>query len=212
MVAHIAKFENLVYRMVQMSIASDETSQVVKLLDTLPDSFEDLRQAWWARQETQQTITNLVKLLTSDEQRRQHLQQQNDGMVALGAATAAKVKEEVSPKDAAEQYLKSGKKRGRGLCCLKCNGFGHVSKNCTTPGRKSNANEKSKRAVTEALNAEVLRAENECDMWVLDSGASYHISRHREWFVDYKLSNTPIKVHLGDNKTTMDAIGAGRTD
>jgi hypothetical protein len=64
-VTHIAKFEGLVLRMQQLNVKPDESSLMVKLLDSLPDDFEGLRQAWWARPESQQTVDNLIEVLTS---------------------------------------------------------------------------------------------------------------------------------------------------
>lgn len=136
MVEHIAKFENIIYRIKQLSVAPDEASQVVKLVDTLLDSFDVLRQAWWARQEEQQTYANLVELLTSDKRSRNDRKQRNDELVVLVAATAAKVKKEKSTNGAAGQQRKSAKKSGCGPRCYKCNGFGHISKNCSTQAKK----------------------------------------------------------------------------
>lgn len=70
MVTHIAKFEELVLRMQQLNLKPDELSLTVKLLDTLPEEYESLRQAWWARTQDQQTFSNLLKVLTSDDARR----------------------------------------------------------------------------------------------------------------------------------------------
>ncbi|XP_011687062.1 PREDICTED: uncharacterized protein LOC105449504 [Wasmannia auropunctata] len=46
MVTHIAKFEGLVLRMQQLNVKPDESSLVVKLIDTLPEEYKSLRQAW----------------------------------------------------------------------------------------------------------------------------------------------------------------------
>jgi hypothetical protein len=70
-VTHIVKFEGLVLRMQQLNVKPDESLLVVKLLDSLPDEFESLRQTWWARPESQQTVNNLTEVLTSEEKRHQ---------------------------------------------------------------------------------------------------------------------------------------------
>ncbi|KMQ86263.1 copia protein [Lasius niger] len=72
MVTHIAKFEGLILRMQHLNVKPDKSSVIVKLIDTLPEEYESLRQAWWARPDDQQTVENLVALLTSDEKRRMH--------------------------------------------------------------------------------------------------------------------------------------------
>jgi hypothetical protein len=61
---------------------------MVKLLDSLPDDFEGLRQAWWARPESQQTVDNLIEVLISEEKRRQQRAEKQDDLVALFASKA----------------------------------------------------------------------------------------------------------------------------
>jgi hypothetical protein len=70
-VTHIVKFEVLVLRMQQLNVKRDESLLVVKLLDSIPDEFESLRQTWWARPESQQTVNNLTEVLTPEEKRHQ---------------------------------------------------------------------------------------------------------------------------------------------
>lgn len=45
MVAHIAKFEGFILRMQQLNVKSDASFIMVKLLDTLSEEYESLRQA-----------------------------------------------------------------------------------------------------------------------------------------------------------------------
>lgn len=66
MEAHITKFEGLILRMQQLDVKPNALSIMVKLLDTLPEEYESLRQAWWARPDNQQTFENLMALLTSE--------------------------------------------------------------------------------------------------------------------------------------------------
>lgn len=45
MVMHIAKFEGLILHMQHLSVKPNKSSAIVKLLDTLPEEYERLRQA-----------------------------------------------------------------------------------------------------------------------------------------------------------------------
>jgi hypothetical protein len=89
-VTHIAKFEGLVLRMQQLNVNPDESSLMVKLLDSVPDEFEGLRQAWWARPESQQTVNNLIEVLTSQDKRRQQRAEKQHDLVALFAKMQGK--------------------------------------------------------------------------------------------------------------------------
>jgi hypothetical protein len=46
------------------------------------------------------------------------------------------------------------------------------------------------------------------DIWLIDSGASYHMTPHREWFYEYELYEGG-DVFLGDESTTK-IFGLGR--
>lgn len=90
MVTHIVRFEGLILRMQQLNVKPDELSLTVKLLDTLPEEYESLRQAWWARTENQQTFENLLEVLTSDDARRRNQAGRKEQMAALMASKLRK--------------------------------------------------------------------------------------------------------------------------
>ena len=50
--------------------------------------------------------------------------------------------------------------------------------------------------------------ELESDVWLIESGTSFHITLHREWFCEYKKYNRK-DVFLGDESITI-IIGCGR--
>ena len=46
------------------------------------------------------------------------------------------------------------------------------------------------------------------DMWLIDSGASSHMTNNKELLSDYMELETPEKVRLGDGRS-VDAVGIG---
>ncbi|XP_029156132.1 uncharacterized protein LOC114928935 [Nylanderia fulva] len=101
------------------------------------------------------------ELLTSDERSRNDRKQRNDEWWRSLRPLTAKLKRKHSTKGATGQQRKSAKKSGRGPRCYKCNGSATLVKIAPHRPKKSNTSEKSKSAVTEALNAEVLCARSE---------------------------------------------------
>ena len=214
-VTHIAKFEGLILRMQQLNVKPDESSLMVKLLDSLPDDYESLRQAWWARPEDQQTVANLVGVLTSDEKRRQQRAEKQDELVAL-MATKAKIHGKSGPgsfnsrknnklKKSAESASEGSKDKPSNFRCYKCNGIGHLRRDCKKKKQGDSTSKngsKDEAFVCVALNVE------EKDVWIVDSGATDHVTHHDEWFVSFERFMSPVKIHIGD-KSTMDAIGKG---
>ena len=47
------------------------------------------------------------------------------------------------------------------------------------------------------------------DLWVLDSGASFHATPHRGYFIDYVQGDFGI-IYLGDNKSCQ-IVGKGKS-
>jgi len=81
---------------------------------------------------------------------------------------------------------------------------GHIKKHC--PKRKKDFQEKSNSEISSSIcefdydSADTLvvsRKENR-EVWVLDSGCSFHMTPHREWFLNYRDIGGG-KVILGNN-------------
>lgn len=138
MVTHIAKFEGLILRLQQLNVKPDSSSIMVKLLDTLPEEYESLRQAWWARPDDQQTFENLVALLTSENKRRQHQRQKQDGLAALMAAkekqSTKREPDGSAVRDKNQQQKKTAglknKSKKKSFKCYGCGEVGHIRRNC----------------------------------------------------------------------------------
>lgn len=213
-VTHIGRYEGLILRMQQMNVKPDESSFMVKILDSVLDDYESLGQAWWA--ENHQTFTNLVEVLTSDEKRRQQRTEKQEELVALMASkTKIQSKSGRDNVSANKTQLKkpgqvkptgSSKDKNPRPRCYHCGGLRHICRNCKK--RKGGHAEASKgESKDEAFVCETLSAEDD-DIWIVDSGATNHVTHHAEWFSLLERFATPVKIYIGD-KSTMDAIGRG---
>jgi hypothetical protein len=172
-VTHIAKFDGLVLRTQQLNVKPDESSLMVKLLDSPPDEFEGLRQAWWARPESQQTVNNLIEVLTSEEKRRQQRAEKQDDLVALFASKAKMQGKnecgQTSNQNLSTETKKTSNYNGNKVSrirCYFCGNIGHIRRNCKK--RKSSSTASKDESKDEAFICETLNAEED-DVWNMDS-------------------------------------------
>lgn len=216
MVTNIAKFEGLTLRMQQLNVKFDESSLVVKLLDTLPDEYENLRQAWWARSEEQQTFENLVEVLTSEESRRkQRAGRQEEATALLTNKNKTQGKKEFSSKKQQSRKFNGSEinknKDKPSFKCYKCGGKGHIRRNCPSDKQKKRSEETGASESNnneEAFTCEAMNIELDDDAWIVDSGATDHVTNCSKWFSLFQAFEIPIKIHIG-NKSNINALGKG---
>ena len=95
-----------------------------------------------------------------------------------------------------------------------CNRPGHLKKDCWKQ-KESENNNKEANQVDSGMVDEVLIVESlpicnisqDADYWLLDSGASHHMSPHRNWFSSYETVNGN-SVFMGNNASCQ-TVGIG---
>lgn len=92
-------------------------------------------------------------------------------------------------------YKKSFKYHG-------CSEIGHIRRNCP--------NVKSKKTVDseQAYINEVMSVEHDSKSWIVDTGATDHITNNKVLLISFEYFTTPIKINVGD-QSSMEAVGKG---
>ncbi|KAG6706623.1 hypothetical protein I3842_07G230600 [Carya illinoinensis] len=103
---------------------------------------------------------------------------------------------------------KSKLRPGQQATCWNCGKAGHIKKNCKNP--KKTKNDSANVVTEEVHDALLLAVHSPVDDWILDSGASFHTSSHRELMRNYVAGNFG-NVYLADGEA-LNVVGMGDID
>ena len=96
--------------------------------------------------------------------------------------------------------------------CWTCNEVGHIQRFCPKQREKSQLRAKviEDKVESDSDGEGVFPASDEVreDKWLVDSGASSHMTPKREYFTKYRSFTTPEEVALGDGRV-IEAVGVG---
>lgn len=107
---HISKLENMAVRLNALDAKVSDSMLVSKVLTSLPDCYNHFVSAWESTETEQRTLENLIARLTMEEIRLK-TSEEKEGPVAL---------------------------RTSEIKCYKCNGMGHIARNCKIPSKNYN--------------------------------------------------------------------------
>lgn len=194
MATHISKLNTIVQQLKDLGENISDSMVVTKILMTLPTTYSHFFSAWESTAAPERTLNNLTSRLMMEESR---IQSVSDDGAASGALVARKGFSKPNWKQ------KSDSKPGR---CFRCKKQGHWKTDCPMRNHdQEKGNSKGNAFVSEvALMAE----SSDTQDWVIDSGASDHMTNRREWFSEYKTLEKPIPVRIG-NGDTIFAHGIG---
>ena len=212
--AHLKQMKEITDRLAVIGAPISEEDQVVTLLGSLPRSYSTLVTALEARGDDL-TLRFVQQALIQEEQKRKGITPEDNRSTALvGSAHRHKRKN---------------------LKCFNCKQPGHFFKDCpkgrshyhddrrsTAQDQKTAHKAKTVTAVTEEENIshefEVVSEDVFAALdgsttyaggWLIDSGASSHMTYQRDILADYHEFEQTEKVGLGDGRT-VDVVGAGK--
>lgn len=227
-VAHnLSKLENIVTKMKSLGGGIPDSMMLTRVLCILPTKFNHFHSAWDSVDEQKKTLENLTTRLMAEELRIQRQEASSESTVAL--FTNSRQRNTVNnryDRRGQDEYVRSNKQISCYTCgrrdhlkkdcpgCYSCGSKNHLSKNCPKKGRRlakldggsSSQQHTHTRQAFVGVNGIITG-----DGWLIDSGASDHMSHRRDWFHSFEEFESPVKIKVGNGEEIC-AYGKGNIE
>lgn len=207
-----SKIEDLRTQLSQMGENVSDKMIITKIIMSLPEEFKHFQSAWESVPVEKQYLNDLISRLLIEEERIKTGKEKEEVALAAGVSnnknTRNKGKFFSRGSHNNENWLSQGNnnKNYSKLVCFYCKKHGHIAKDCWFKKKKdgkSNKREETNAFITIAMVGEVKSHE-----WILDSGASEHMSHAKEVFSNYKSLEEEKHIKIGDG-SIIKAVGIG---
>ncbi|RVW22925.1 Retrovirus-related Pol polyprotein from transposon TNT 1-94 [Vitis vinifera] len=208
---HLNEFNTITNQLSSVEIDFDDEIRALIVLAFLPNSWEALRMAVSNSTGKEKLKYNDIQdLILAEEIRRRDAGETSGSGSALNLETRGKGNNRNSNQGRSNSRNsnrnRSKSRSGQQVQCWNCGKTGHFKRQCKSP--KKNNEDNSANAVTEEVqDALLLAIDSPLDDWVLDSGASFHTTPHREIIQNYVAGDFG-KVYLADG-SALDVVGLG---
>ena len=225
--SHLNDIEKLYRDLENQNEETSEGEKITWLLTSLPPSYSNVRTSANALAETGNLTFKALKNILRAEEKQRKLQRLNF------PRPQPNVNVDRTPKPSALNVQKRPDKNGNTstsvpnstLRCFRCNENGHIGRKCPkfgddTPNPKrpsKTASESTKQTSTE-LKAMLTHVTfvTKCDVqpncieFIVDSGASDHMTNKLCGIFDYKPFESPLKVNCAKKNAIIEAYGSGQ--
>lgn len=196
MATFISKLLEIVHQLRDQNETISDSMVISKILNTLPAEYDHFNDAWESTVTAERTLTNLRARLMAVEVRLKSRGQEVEEVEALMAKRTfpkkSNNKKGNSSNNNNKAANKSEKPKGK---CFKCGKGGHWKRDC--PESKKKPDGRQEENSSDAFVCYTATSGDQ-DTWILDSGATDHMSYRREWFENFIEMAEPVTVGNGE--------------
>lgn len=214
---HLKRMKELTDQLGAIGAVIEEEDQIVTLLGSLPSSYATIVTALETKLD-HLTLQFVQQALINEEQKRMSADG-NYGGAASGGASAMSTQ---IGGDMQSNSKTVRNDRSNSWRCYNCGKEGHIKRDCPSKTKRNkiqrNKTHKAKNVTCEhsedSSESAFISTETNQDKvtqqieWLIDSGASKHMTCHEEILQNYQQFPKPQSVKLGDGRV-VDALGLG---
>jgi hypothetical protein len=194
-VEHLNAFNTVVSQLVSVDIKISDEDKCISLVVAIGSNTTSLK------------FEEVVLSLLSEEMRRKNM----EGHSTYALFARGRSQERNKSTFSSGRYKSKGRSKSPGKfgrVCWRCGKEGHYKKQCRSKVEKKNGSEESssteeKTSKEEGGDVYLASSSTHADheAWLIDTGASFHMTPHREWFCEYEKYDGG-NVFLGNDSTT----------
>ena len=193
---HMSNFQGVINQLTTMKMVLDDEMQALLLLSSLPDSWDTLVVSLSnSAPQGKLTMAMVEDSMLNEEARRkeQGISFESEALVTerRGRSKSRRPQNREKSRDKSKGKFKSK------IECYHCGKHGHIKRECRQLKRelaKENTNEKTEDTTATTLSGDdmfIVCGDNYVNIttqdtyWVIDSGASFHVTSRRDFFTSY---------------------------
>ncbi|KAG6644691.1 hypothetical protein CIPAW_08G070400 [Carya illinoinensis] len=197
---HLNEFNTIINQLASVGIEFDDEVRALIALAQLPKSWEAMRTTVSnSYGKTKMKYQDIRDHILSEEVRRRDTGEASTSSSALNLETRGRGASRSSNRGRSKSRRGRSKSRsGKQVQCWNCGKIGHFKNNCME-AKKKNEHDSVNATTEELRDVLLLSVDNQIESWVLDSGASFHTTAHREIMQNYVTGDFG-KVYLADGE------------
>ncbi|KAL5812783.1 hypothetical protein ACOSQ3_027733 [Xanthoceras sorbifolium] len=203
---HLNEHNTITTQLSSVEIEFDEEVRALILLSSLPDSWNATVTAVSSSSGNNKLKFDDVRDLVLSEEIRRRESGEASSSSALHTESRGRTSERSSYRSRSKSRRGKSRSGKKDFSCYNCGKKGHFKRDCRAP-KKDTSTQESANVTEEAGDAMILSVNSPIELWILDSGASFHATPCREIMENYVSGNFG-KVHLADDET-LKIVGKG---
>jgi len=199
---HIGKMEELKLALIDIDKKPDEELYQVTLLGSLPPEYESMMEVWELTHPSMRTTANLISRLLKREE---DLKMNADNHQALAVGR-------MNPEAWKKLPIEEKKKLTK---CKNCGKKGHWARECKMKKEPEEPNQSKTEEKNETKEHVLFNLGDTSidakDKWVIDSGATAHMCRNKNWFIELIMYPSSVTCSVGDG-SQVKVLGIGKIE